>query len=84
MILLNRIFKYVKKVTEGYKTLEYKSEIQLNKTLDQNVIINQTDWVLSDSQIEWLALGLKFIPSFSVGDLLEEKVRMLGTFIEYP
>ena len=82
--MLNRIFKYVKKVTEGYKTLEYKSEIQLNKTLDQNVIINQTDWVLSDSQIEWLALGLKFIPSFSVGDLLEEKVRMLGTFIEYP
>ena len=82
--MLNRIFKYVKKVTEGYKTLEYKSEIQLNKTLDQNVIINQTDWVLSDPQIEWLALGLKFIPSFSVGDLLEEKVRMLGTFIEYP
>ena len=64
--------------------MEYKSEIQLNKTLDQNVIINQTDWVLSDPQIEWLALGLKFIPSFSVGDLLEEKVRMLGTFIEYP
>ena len=55
-------------MSKGYKALEMKSKIQINKFLATKSIINQTDYVLSDHKIEVLALGTKFVFRFPPSD----------------
>lgn len=67
----NRETRYVTEVSSGYQPVYYPSSHKLDKVLKGKIIINQTDKVLTDAQIETLSLGLNFI--FSVKNKQERK-----------
>ena len=54
--------KYVKKFSAHYWPRFFKSPRAFRVVLSGNILINQTSFYLSDSDIELLCLGLNFIP----------------------
>lgn len=54
-----------------YRPFRFKNQQQLLNCLSQKTVINQTDYILSCSEIELLALGLNFIPACGISTNLK-------------
>lgn len=54
---------YITKVSNTYKPLVYGNIHDLREFLKLNTILNKSNRVLSDEEVETLALGLNFIPT---------------------
>ena len=56
--------KYITRVPDkNYKPLVYKNIQQLNKYLNDKILLNDKNTTLSNEEIEALSLGLKYIPT---------------------
>lgn len=57
----NRGPRYITKISHRYQPYYYPNGKTLNKVLKGKIIINQTDQILTETQVEVLSLGLNFI-----------------------
>ena len=66
--------------------LQIYSRAQLNRHLDENGIVNQTEHTLPDAEIEILSLGLNFIPTRppSTQNKETKKNYALESMLSYP
>ena len=67
-------------MSKNYKPHLFKNKQALNKFLRRKTIVNQSKLLLSDEQIEILALGIKFVPDKS--NDTETRVKSLQKFIK--
>jgi len=67
---------FVTSVDQNYKPTFFVDTKQINKLLQKNILINQSQTTLTDGAIEILSLGLNFIPSNSD---MEQETEMAVT-----
>ncbi len=65
----------MRSVSKDYKPSIFKRRIDLINTLRKNILINESQYFLSSSEIELLALGLNYIPSNQTWGIKLKKVN---------